>query len=300
MVLEYAEGGSFSKYLKKNYENFDWFNGIKVLTNVIGGHSEIHQKRMVYRDFHLGNILLTKNEKKYNNSDYYNALISDMGLCRKIDDIDEKSIYGVMPYVAPEVLKGKSYTQVADIYSFGMIMYVVATGEQPFANCAHDEILALNICNGVRPEIKEKIAPRCYIDLMKKCWDSNPDNRPNSIEIKESIDLFYNSLHKDQYYLITSKKEQQYCDIEVQFEQTQEYRKEIFLSIKNNQLTTHTKAIYASRLLNPFTKDLTKYNKSTDISSPNYDNTDNYSGEVIDFTKLIFFKILLLFFDMSR
>ncbi|PKB96299.1 hypothetical protein RhiirA5_435065 [Rhizophagus irregularis] len=41
-----------------------------------------------------------------------------------------------------------------------MIMYVIATGKQPFANCAHDEVLALNICNGIRPEINDQIAPK--------------------------------------------------------------------------------------------------------------------------------------------
>jgi serine/threonine protein kinase len=138
MILEYAEGGSFNQYLDKNYESFDWLNGLKVLTNIIRGLSEIHQKQMVHCDFHTGNILFIKINtvnnsylpytfplsgilenplssspkipeipfKNYN----YSACISDMGLCKKIDDIDEKSIYGVMPYVAPEVLKGKLYT----------------------------------------------------------------------------------------------------------------------------------------------------------------------------------------------
>ncbi|CAG8699271.1 1217_t:CDS:2, partial [Rhizophagus irregularis] len=36
----------------------------------------------------------------------------------------------------------------------------IATTKQPFANCAHDNILALNICNGIRPEINEKEAPK--------------------------------------------------------------------------------------------------------------------------------------------
>ena len=50
-----------------------------------------------------------------------------MGLCGEVGNIDSTKIYGVMPYVAPEVLRGKPYTQAADIYSFSMIMYFVAT-----------------------------------------------------------------------------------------------------------------------------------------------------------------------------
>jgi serine/threonine protein kinase len=273
MVLEYARGGNFNNYLNKNYKRFDWFNGLRVLTDIIEGLKKIHQKHMIHHDFHVGNILFTKKENfdfdfyfetKNNDDDDYNACISDMGLCRKIDDTDETNIYGVMPYVAPEVLRGKPYTQAADIYSFGMIMYIVATGRQPFDNCAHDEVLALNVCNGNRPEIDKRIIPKCFIELMKRCWDLNPENRPNSIEIKEIIELFYNSL--DQEF---KEKKNQHYEIEGQFRETQEHRKENFLSIKDNKLATHEQAIYSSRLLNPFTKNL--FNSST--------------VEITDFTK---------------
>ncbi|GBB88158.1 hypothetical protein RclHR1_01470006 [Rhizophagus clarus] len=261
MVLEYAKGGSFNYYLNKNYENFDWLNGLKVLSDIIEGLSKIHQKQMVHRDFHVGNILFM--------DDNYNVCISDMGLCKKIDDLNETNIYGVMPYVAPEVLKGKLYTQAADIYGFGMIMYIVASGRQPFAGRVHDEVLAINICNGIRPEINEKITPKCYIDLMKKCWDSNPYNRPNSIEMKDIIKLFYDSLNQN-----FKEKGQQHYEIEEQFKKTQEFRKANLLSIKNGLSITHKQAIY-SRLLNPYTKNLSKCN---DINS----NT----VEITDFTNL--------------
>ena len=74
-----------------------------------------------------------------------------------------------------------------------MVMYFVATLRQPFADCAHDQNLALSICNGIRPEITEKYAPKCYINLMKRCWDPNPDNRPNAEKILELIRLFKKS-----------------------------------------------------------------------------------------------------------
>src|SRR5438045_4282981 len=112
-----------------------------------------------------------------------------MGLCGEAGNIDTTKIYGVIPYVAPEVLRGKPYTQEADVYSFGMIMYFVATGRQPFADHAHDEFLALKICNGDRPEISDQEAPKFYIDLMKKCWDSNLENRPK-VEVVATKILF--------------------------------------------------------------------------------------------------------------
>jgi len=120
-------------------------------------------------------------------------LITDFGLCKPANQNLESNndIYGGMPYVAPEVLKGKSYTKAADIYSFGMIMYFVATGCQPFSNCAHDENLVIQICSGIMPSINKQEIPECYIDLMKKYWDSDPSNRPSISEIEKLIRKFY-------------------------------------------------------------------------------------------------------------
>src|SRR5438045_5023052 len=152
-----------------------------------------------------------------------------MGLCGDVGNIDATKIYGVMPYVTTEVLRGKPYTQAADIYSFGMVMYFVATHRQPFADCAHDQNLALSICNGIRHEIIEKEAPKCYIDLMKKCWDPNPDNRPNAIEVGKSI---------------ISIRDSNNYEIKRQFKEAYEYKKANSLAIKNNQITTHPQAVY--------------------------------------------------------
>ena len=189
---------------------------------------------MVHRDFHIGNILL--NSK-------YGSYISDMRLCGEVGNIDPTNIYGVMPYVAPEVLRGKPYTQSADIYSFGMVMYFVATGKQPFADCAHDQDLVLSICNGIRPEITEKYAPKCYIDLMKRCWDPDPDNRPNAKEIQDEIESFFDEDDRE---------------IRNQFEEAYKYKKANLLNIENSQTTSHPQAIYTSRLLNPYTTGLVK------------------------------------------
>ena len=86
---------------------------------------------------------------------------------------------------------------------------------------------------------------------MKKCWDSNPENRPNVTEIHKLIQSFYDSYSLEQDYGIKS-----------QFEMAEEYRKANLSSIENNQSATHPQAIYTSRLLNPFTEELLKYENS--------------------------------------
>src|SRR5688572_2160769 len=113
MVLQYAEGGNFNNWMNKCYKNFDWQNKLRTLYNIIIGLCEIHQKKMVHHDLHTGNILF---KFKYVNI-YNDTYISDMGLCGEIGNLDESKIYGVMPYIAPEVLRGEPYTQAADIYS---------------------------------------------------------------------------------------------------------------------------------------------------------------------------------------
>ncbi|GBC05106.1 hypothetical protein RclHR1_06030006 [Rhizophagus clarus] len=259
MVLNYAEKGNFNSWANKNHELFNWQDKLSALLNIIYGLKEIHQREVVHRDFHTGNILFLSDIDNFGNC----ISISDMGLCKEIGDVDETNIYGVMPYMAPEVLRGKPYTQAADIYSFGMIMYFVATGRQPFVDRAHDHNLALDICSGVRPEIDEPEAPICYINLMKKCFDSDPKNRPDVFQVEELITSFHKSSGVDIFVMENE-------EIETQFERAEQYRKANLSSIKNYQTSTHPQAVYTSRLLNSFTKDLPK------------DNIDYYKSDCLD------------------
>ncbi|GBC10401.1 hypothetical protein RclHR1_00960018 [Rhizophagus clarus] len=238
IVLQYAEGGDFNNWINinDNYKFFNWKMKIQKLHCIANGLKEIHKNQLVHRDFHIRNILLSSlSIETY-------IYISDMGLSGRIGDKDETNIYGVMPYQAPEVLRGKPYTQAADIYSFGMIMYFVATGRQPFKNCAHDHHLVLSICKGDRPEINESEAPKCYINLMKKWWDPNPNNRPDVTQLLGSL----LSISTDSLY-------------EAEIEEAENYRILHLPLLKEGTSTCHPQAIYTSRLLNPFTENLPKY-----------------------------------------
>ncbi|CAI2174650.1 9041_t:CDS:2, partial [Funneliformis geosporum] len=80
----------------------------------------------------------------------------DLGLCKPVkyfQSSKNNDIYGILPFVAPEVLRGQPYTLSSDIYSFSIIMWEFISGIPPFDNEAHDFQLSLDICKGKRPKI---------------------------------------------------------------------------------------------------------------------------------------------------
>ena len=77
-------------------------------------------------------------------------------------------------------------------------MWEFTSGIPPFNHEAHDLHLSLSICKGRRPEII-KNTPKCYIDLMKKCWDSNPSNRPTIIMLENIISEWIEYITNDKF-----------------------------------------------------------------------------------------------------
>jgi serine/threonine protein kinase len=165
MVMKYMEHGDLRKYLQNNCEKLTFRNKLSKLIDIIRGLESIHNKRLIHQDFHAGNIL--------NNSIFdldTNCYISDLGLCRPVNkEKKENKVYGVLPYVAPEVLKNKKYTQAADIYSFGMLVYELFSGSPPYYDLAHDEFLGLKICQGLRPDLNNIKIPQSCKTLISKC-----------------------------------------------------------------------------------------------------------------------------------
>src|SRR5215203_4764340 len=144
---------------------------------------KIHEEDYVHHDLHSGNIFLY--DIKY-------SFIGDLGLCQQIVDKKDNpnKIFGVIPYLAPEVLSRKPYTKESDVYSFGMIMWEYTTGKKPFHDREHNHLLISDILNGIRPQVTDD-TPEFYAELMKKCWDHSPENRPTAKEIKDCLKGYY-------------------------------------------------------------------------------------------------------------
>src|SRR5439155_3128094 len=165
---------------------------IRILYDIINDLKQIHEKKIINHDLHSGNVLYKKDKM-------CPAYIADLGLSCPADQTyqtlnkNKNGIVGVLSYLAPEVLNGNPYTMASDIYSFGVLMSLISTGQQPFNNLAHDTNLAIKICEGLRPAFSNN-TPKIYIELAYKCMDANPDKRPSVEEVGKIINFWRNSL----------------------------------------------------------------------------------------------------------
>ncbi|RIA87816.1 kinase-like domain-containing protein [Glomus cerebriforme] len=206
LVMEYASGGDLHNYLQKNFTKITWNkNKLYTLWEISRGLENIHNADFIHRDFHSGNIL-------FDNPGYRRSFISqkwkigDLGLSQPANASSNNEIYGVIPYIAPEIFKGSAFSKESDIYSMGMIMWEFTTGCRPFANVEQDIHLVYNIIDGKRPEIT-KDTPKCFSDLMKSCWNPDPKKRPSVTEICETFnDWCSNNKDAEQFNQAEAKR----------------------------------------------------------------------------------------------
>lgn len=257
MVLGYMKAGSLRNHLEENFNNIDGKQKLHYLKQLAYNLKYIHEKDILHRDLHPGNILANDFIKCT-----YRLKISDFGISKLItqnsENSKERQIRGVLPYIAPEVLGGEEYTKAADVYSFGIVAYEVFTGIPPFRDVPHDRHLELQICNGLRPKIPFHI-PKSITKIIMQCWDARVDHRPTFEELWKQLSCFEQGKSKKIRKRIKSK-------LKLPTTPSKNYR-------------THPGAIYSSRLLScyslpkpkneeSFEKNLEELTKSTFMGKP--------------------------------
>ncbi|RGB32983.1 kinase-like domain-containing protein [Rhizophagus diaphanus] len=195
MIIELANQGNLRSVLSSDFNKLLWKDKLRFLVGISLDLKKLHQLGCFHKDLHSGNILQNCNEYGKRSVSY----VSDFGLSgpsnkKKSDD----KIYGVLPYIAPESLNRKPYTLSSDVYSFGVIMTELSSGIPPFYERKHDDILALAICNGIRPEFG-KGTPEIYKKLAYRCMNANPDQRPTARELYDVLKFWCDSCEDNIY-----------------------------------------------------------------------------------------------------
>ena len=144
-ITKFPDNGNYAIVL--NYfsdGNLTLKDRITIFDCLCSALDDIHEKDLIHCDLHSGNILLQGGE----------CYITDLGLCGPVDEKSSSKIYGIVPYIAPELFRGKKYTKETDIYSVGMLMWEIFASHPPFDDRAHNHCLIFDICvEGLRPPI---------------------------------------------------------------------------------------------------------------------------------------------------
>ncbi|CAH9067935.1 unnamed protein product [Cuscuta europaea] len=184
LVVEYLRGGTLKTFLYKNRRNKLPFKVVVQLAlDLAKGLSYLHSKMIVHRDVKTENMLLDGK---------CTVKVADFGVARvqALNPNDMTGVTGTLGYMAPEVLNRKPYDRKCDVYSFGICLWEIYCCEMPCPDLDLSGIESAIGHQNVRPVIP-RCCPRSLANVMRRCWDVNPENRPEMdkvVSMLEAID----------------------------------------------------------------------------------------------------------------
>ncbi|KAB1203763.1 hypothetical protein CJ030_MR8G011175 [Morella rubra] len=115
--------------------------------------------------------------------------VGDFGLSRiKRNTLVSGGVRGTLPWMAPELLNGSSsrVSEKVDVFSFGIALWELLTGEEPYANMHCGAIIGGIVSNTLRPQLPKRCDPQ-WKRLMEECWSPDPAARPSFTEITNRL-----------------------------------------------------------------------------------------------------------------
>lgn len=177
IVMEEVKGEDIFNYIMKN-GSFTEDTSIKIIYKVLKALNYCHIKGISHRDIKAENILIESI-----NENEINVKIIDFGFSKKSVDSKLNTILGSPFYISPEVLNG-CYDLRCDIWSIGILFYIMLTGEAPFTGKSNQVIFnkiinsEVNFENGPISDKSVKVK-----DFIKKCLIKDYNERPSAADL---------------------------------------------------------------------------------------------------------------------
>lgn len=173
LAMEFIDGRSLAAYLKAR-KSLTPGEAVQLGLAVAGGLAAAHGHRIVHQDIKPGNILLGRDGS---------IKVSDFGVAQLIASLNptEQTIFGTPGYLPPEILLGETYSERADLFGLGVVLFEALTGMLPYSGKNPQERLLATVhgkmkpARSAAPDISEEFA-RLLSDLLAK----EPESRPAS------------------------------------------------------------------------------------------------------------------------
>jgi eukaryotic-like serine/threonine-protein kinase len=182
LVMEYLEGESLSALLEKG--PLPTADLLRIAIQIADALDKAHRQGLVHRDLKPANIVLTKNGAKLLDFGLAKWQASTMAegmasITRTSSPLTgEGAIVGTFQYMSPEQLEGKEADSRSDLFSFGVVLYEMATGKRPFEGKSQASLIASIMKEDPRPiSAIQPMTPPALERVVKQCLAKEPDDR---------------------------------------------------------------------------------------------------------------------------
>ncbi len=192
LVMEYLDGETLAARLTKGPIPAQEL--LTIAIQIADALDKAHRQNLIHRDLKPGNIMLTKAGAKL--MDFGLAKLHEAGVIQGISGITrttpltgEGTIIGTLQYMSPEQLEGKEADFRSDIFSFGAILYEMATGKRPFDGKSQASLIAAVLKENPRPIAEfQSMSPPMLDRVIRQCMEKDPEHRWQSAgDLKKAL-----------------------------------------------------------------------------------------------------------------
>ena len=181
VVTEFCDNGNLFEFLHMLRDTkLTYDDARRIALEIAYGMNYLHgfKPPILHRDLKSMNVLLDRN---------CTVKLADFGNTRTFQ-IQMTKQKGTFQWMAPEVIKGNTYSESSDVFSFGIIMNELVTRIPPYHGTDKKDVAKKVVNNpNYRPPYNEKKVPKDWIDIMTKCWQHDEKKRPNFGEVIELL-----------------------------------------------------------------------------------------------------------------
>ncbi|RHZ77878.1 hypothetical protein Glove_169g47 [Diversispora epigaea] len=182
LILEYSNNGSLRQYLKKNFQQMDWnvkLNLARQISNVL---MHLHSNDVIHGKLNTENILVHNGNIKLNDFCIAKCMLKSLGFLT--------NTFGPIQYMDPqhlELFNTIGNNKSSDIFSLGVILWEISSGNAPFEiESLDDDDLINDIMRGKR-EMVIPDTPSKYKEIYTDCWKHNGNSRPDIFQVVKNL-----------------------------------------------------------------------------------------------------------------
>ncbi len=172
IVMEYVNGKTLKEYIREK-ERLEWEEAVRIAAQICSALKHAHKNGIVHRDIKPQNILISEDGT---------VKVADFGIARAVSSatvtIAGANVMGSVHYFSPEQARGGYVDEKSDIYSLGIVLYEMVTGNVPFEGDTAISVALKHIQERVKPpwELNPSI-PKSLNDVIEKATEKDQAGR---------------------------------------------------------------------------------------------------------------------------